>query len=321
MSQPTFNAYGAIDLSALRSAGSTPPDSSAGAASPEGSLVIDVTEETFPAEVAERSMTVPVVIDFWATWCQPCKQLSPILERLAQEYAGRWVLAKIDVDANPNIAQAAAVQSIPTVMAVIKGQPVPLFMGSLPEPQVRQYIDELLRVAAANGVTGVADVAGGAARAARADAPLADEERSASAEPQIDPRYVEAVAALEKNDLDGAAAAYRKILADSPDEEGARAGLAQVELVERIGAVDPVEARQAADANPDDVAAQALAADIDVVDDRVDAAFDRLIDVVRRSSGADRARARQHLLELFEVVGPDDPRVGRARRALASALF
>jgi putative thioredoxin len=316
MSQPTFNApgapgaYGAVDLSALRPA----PTAGTGAAAPSGgSWILDVTEATFQTEVVERSKTVPVVIDFWATWCQPCKQLSPILERLAQEYAGRWVLAKIDVDANPNLAQAAAVQSIPTIMAVIKGQPVPLFMGTLPEPQVRRYLDELLRVAAANGVTGVAG--GGNAAAADQDA------LAAAAKPPIDPRYAEAVAALERGDLDRAAAVYRKILADIPNDGGARAGLAQVELVRRSQAVDPVAARHAADQRPDDVMAQTLAADVDLLDERVDDAFARLIDTVRRSSGADREKARQHLLELFEVVGADDPRVRAARGKLASALF
>jgi putative thioredoxin len=276
-------------------------------------LIFDATESTFQAEVVERSNTVPVVIDFWATWCQPCKQLSPILERLAQEYAGRWVLAKIDVDANPNLAQAVAVQSIPTIMAVIKGQPVPLFMGALPEAQVRRYIDELLRVAAANGVAGV--VAAG-------DAGPADQHASGvAAAPQTDPRYAEALAAMQRGDLDSAAASYRKILAETPNDNGARAGLAQVELVRRSQAVDPAAARRAADQRPDDVSAQTLAADVDVLDDQAEAAFSRLIDTVRRSSGTDRETARQHLLELFDVVGPDDPRVRAARGRLANALF
>ncbi len=315
MSQPTFNAYGAVDLSALRSTSRSAPDATA---APEGpsSHTIEVTEATFQAEVIDRSMTVPVVIDFWATWCGPCKQLSPILERLAQEYAGRWVLATIDVDANQQIAAAAGVQSIPTVVAVLKGQPVPLFMGALPEQQVRQYIEELLRIAAANGVTGVAESAGAPA----ATAP-ADQAESAAGGPQVDPRYLDAVTALERGDLDGAAAAYRKILADSPNDDGARAGLAQVELVQRSSSVDPGDARRAADARPDDVGAQILAADVDVIDDRVEEAFQRLIETVRRTSGPDRDTARQHLLELFEVVGPDDPRVRAARGALASALF
>jgi putative thioredoxin len=256
-------------------------------------------------------MTVPVVIDFWATWCAPCKQLSPILERLAQEYAGRWVLAKVDVDANRALQQAAGVQSIPTIMGVLKGQPVPLFMGALPEREVRRYLDELLRVAAANGVTGVvegaADGKGDSAGAAGAAQP--------------DRRYADAIRAMEKGDLEAAAEAYRKVLRDFPNDPLALSGLGQVEVVRRTRGVNPVEARAAADAKPDDVAAQTLAADIDVIDDRVDAAFARLVETVRRSSGRDREAARRHLLELFDIVGPDDPRVRTARGALASALF
>jgi putative thioredoxin len=312
MSQPSsFSAYGAVDLGALAARNAQPAASASAtgaAAAAASAVVVDVTEATFESEVLQRSLTVPVVIDLWADWCGPCKQLSPVLERLAVADGGRWVLAKIDVDANQRIAAAFQVQSIPSVFAVIKGQPVPLFQGALPEPQVRQYLDELLRVAAQNGVTG--QVPPGAGEAAREPA-----------EPPHDPRFDAAYDAVERGDWDAAAAAYQAVLAELPGDPDARAGLAQVELLRRAERVDPGAARAAASARPDDVDAQFAAADVDVLENRVDEAFARLVETVRRTAGEDRDRARSRLVELFEIIGPDDPRVGKARTALANALF
>lgn len=315
MSVPAgFSRYGAVDLGALAARNAAPTGPAATAAGGASSadqdgLVIDVTEASFEAEVVQRSMTVPVVIDLWATWCQPCKTLSPVLEELARADAGAWLLAKIDIDANPRIAQAFQVQSIPAVFAVVKGQPVPLFQGALPEAEVRQYLDELLRVAAANGVTGRVTPTDPAAPAPE------------PAEEVLDPRHEAAYAAFESGDYAGAAAAFQSLLDQAPGDAEARAGLLQAQLLARTDGLDPDAVLAAAAAAPDDLAAQGLAADVELLGGLVEAAFGRLTDLVRCSAGEDREAARQHLVDLFEVLGSDDVRVTTARRQLARALY
>ncbi|MFY1636648.1 tetratricopeptide repeat protein [Solwaraspora sp. WMMB335] len=307
---PSIFTRGAVDLSSLRSAapaGNGPADgsptsagggpataaagASAGGAVRGGVAVIDVTEATFQSEVLERSMTTPVVIDFWAEWCQPCKQLSPVLEKLATEGGGAWVLAKIDVDSNQRLAQMFRVQSIPMVYAVVGGQPVDAFAGVVPEAQLRQWIDAVLK-------------AGGVA-----------------VEAPEDPRLDAADEALMVGDLEAAEQAYRKILNESPADVAAEAGLAQVELARRVQGVQPAAVLAAAQAAPDDVAAQLLAADVEVLSGQAEQAYQRLVGLIRRVFGDDRETVRKHLVSLFTVAGPDDPAVAKARRSLASALF
>ncbi|MGY1838087.1 MULTISPECIES: tetratricopeptide repeat protein [unclassified Modestobacter] len=304
--QVAASLAGAVDLAAVKArseaaarAQTAPPPSASTPAGVPGSAVVDVTEDTFQSEVLDRSFQVPVVLDLWAEWCGPCKQLSPVLEKLATEGGGSWVLAKVDVDANQALAQGLRVQGIPAVKAVWQGQLVAEFTGAIPEDQARQFITEL-----------VAATTGGAAPGAEGDAP---------AEPE-DPRLDEAEAALDRGDLAAAEAAYQAILDAEPEHPVAGLALRQVQLFRRAEEAGP-DALTAADAAPDDVDAQLRAADLLLGTGNVDAAFDRLLDVVRRTAGEDRDLARKHLVELFGVVGDDDPRVGAARRALTLALY
>jgi putative thioredoxin len=303
----------AVDLSALKAraeaanrAPAQAPDGAAPAAPAGGGgpFVIDVTEATFQAEVVERSLQVPVVVDLWAEWCGPCKQLSPVLERLAQAANGAWILAKVDVDANPRIAQVFGVQSIPTVVAIAGGQPVEAFQGAQPEPQIRQWLASLLD-ALRDRLPGI--------RAAEAGAGEPEPE-------QEDPRFVAAETALENGDYDGAAAAYQKILAEEPANEQAKAALAQVKFQARAEAADPSVVVRA-DTSPEDVDAQLAAADVEMAQGMVEKAFNRLLAAVRRTSGSDRDRVRTHLVDLFGLFPADDPAVAKARRDLASALY
>jgi putative thioredoxin len=301
---------GAVDLAAVAAQAKRREQAAADDVSgPASAVVVDATEDSFQS-VVEQSMTVPVVVDLWAEWCGPCKQLSPVLEALATEYAGRFLLAKVDVDANPRLGQLFQAQSIPMVVAIVKGQPVPLFQGALPEAQVRAYLDELLRVAEANGVTGRLAVDGGE--------PDAVEE---PVEPPLPPLHQQAYDAIEAGNLDAAAAAYEQALAQAPADTEAKAGLAQVNLLRRTQGADLQAARAAAADAPADPEAQILVADLDLLGGHVEDAFARLVETVRITSGPEREQVRKHLVELFEVVGSDDPRVTAARRALSTALF
>ena len=278
------------------------------------SLVIDVDEAGFERDVLQRSTEVPVVIDFWAEWCEPCKQLSPLLERLTTEYNGRFVLAKIDVDANQMLMQQFGVQGIPAVFAVVAGQALPLFQGAAPEAQIRGTLDQLVQVAEERfGLTGLA---------VDSDA----EPGELPAEPQVpagpyDALLEAAVQALDAGDFGGAVQAYKNVLSDDPGNTEAKLGLAQAELLQRVQGADPQQVRKDAADRPGDVPAQIAAADLDLVGGHVEDAFGRLVDTVARTAGDDRDAARVRLLELFEVVGADDPRVAAARRALARSLF
>ena len=311
MTAGSFSRPGAIDLSTLARPAEA-PGAAGGTAAGSGSYVVDVTEQSFQTDVVEQSLRVPVVLDFWADWCEPCKRLSPVLERLAQEYAGRFLLGKVDVEANQQLAAAVGAQSIPLVIAVVGGQPVPLFQGALPEPDVRRFIDELLKVAAANGIVGTATPQ----PPAEAAAPEA-----AEAEPAGDPRLAAAESAMQRGDYAAAAEEYRSLLARAPADPDATAGLAWAELLARTSGLDDTATRAQAASAPDDVDLALQVADLDLVADRADDAFERLLGLVVATAGDERDRVRKRLVELFGIVGTDDPRVRSARQRLASALF
>jgi putative thioredoxin len=340
-----FSLYGAVDLGARQTAAQRRQQSaeSGGTAAASNGTVIEVSEETFNTDVVERSRTVPIIMDLWAEWCGPCKQLSPVLEKLAAEAAGQWILAKVDVDANPQLSAALQVQSIPMVVAVLGGQLVDGFLGAMPEAQVRQWISQVLAVAEKMGMQLTAPAA---ADETDEDAAADDEAVPASAVPAsavpasavpasagpagpdgypdgppVPPAYAEARAAMERGDLDGAAQAFEQELKQSPADPVAKTGLAQVNLIRRVSSYDQAQVRKAAAEHPDDVEAQSKVADIDLASGRIDEAFDRLLGVVRRTSGDERDKARVHLVSLFEILPPRDPRVNRARSTLSSLLF
>lgn len=317
-----FSIYGAVDLGARQAAAQRRQQAAeaaeSGAAGGQSTAVIDVTEETFNSAVVERSRTTPVIVDLWAEWCEPCKQLSPVLEKLAAEAAGQWVLAKVDVDANPRLSQALQVQSIPMVIAVVGGQLVDGFLGALPEAQVRQWLDQILNAAQQLGVR-----PGGPGQTADPNGQqTAGPGAPGGAEPEAsNPAYAEAQQAMERGDMDAAGEAFRKVLAQSPSDPVAKVGLARVELFRRLDGYDETSARREAAEHPDEVAAQTRVADIDLAAGRIEEAFDRLLGVVRRTSGEERDRARAHLVSLFDAFPPRDPRVARARASLSSLLF
>ncbi|MCW1248738.1 tetratricopeptide repeat protein [Acaricomes phytoseiuli] len=312
---------GAVDLSGLNpSGGSSPQARQAGAegwgagaaASAIAGFAIDVTEQTFP-EIVQLSTEVPVVVAMHAAFSPQSRAMVGTMERLTEALNGRILLARADIEAFPQLAQAFGVQGVPAVVALLKSQPVPLFNGELSEAEASQYLDELLRIAEANGVSGT--LPAGAA-------PVGAE----PAEPELPPLHQEAVDAIDRGDLAAAVAAYRKAIAQSPGDSEAKAGLAQVCLMQRTDAMDAAQVdavRTQAAEQPDDLEAQLAVADIDLLGGHVEDALNRVVGFIAAHPAApdQREQARVRVLELFEVVGLSDPRVAKARQALARALF
>ena len=315
VNQSNMNLQGAIDLGAVAAAREAQAKAAQAAAQraadPVASnLIIDVTTSSFEADVITQSMTVPVVVDLWATWCEPCKQLSPILEKLALEYDGRWILAKVDVDAEQQIAAAFQVQSIPTVYVVIGGQVAPMFQGAMPESQVRQVLEAVLAEAEKAGITGrVGPNADAAAEAGKASEVM---------QPPSDPRFDAAEAALESGDWAKAIDAYKEILSVMPGDAIAKIGLLNVNLLQRTDGRDLAADVETMTLETDSVL---RAADSTFLMGEFADAFALLIEHLKNVTGAERDQTRERVLELFEIAGPADPAVVKARIALTNALF
>ncbi|OLT10657.1 co-chaperone YbbN [Kocuria sp. CNJ-770] len=300
--EPTLPASvrGAVDLGPVPAPAAAPRGQAGEAA---GGYRREVGTADFQ-EVAELSTQVPVVFALWARFSQQSVAFADTLEQVVDRYRGRMLLASVDAEASPEIAQMFQAQSVPTVVALLGGRPVPLFNSTVPAEQAAQLLDELLGLAEQNGISGTVEPV------------RADDEP----EP-LPPLHQEAADALEAGDLDAAEAAYRRAIAENPGDRDAKLALAQVHLLQRVLPLDAATVRAEAAAAPDDVAAQLAVADLDVSGGHVEDAFRRLLDLVRRTAGEDRDTVRRRLLELFDVVGAEDPRVVTARGALMRALF
>lgn len=318
---PPTNLRGAVDLSSLVNRPAAPATTAAADAAPADagealalpSLYFEGTDANFN-DFIDLSMRVPVVVDLWAEWCGPCKQLSPILDRVVADYAGRVVLVKVDVDANPQLTQAFQAQSIPAVAALVGGRPVQLFVGALPEQQVREVFAQLLELAAQNGVTGTVAVDG--------DAGLPPEGEQAEPEPEpLPPHHAEAYEAIERGDYATAIQEYKTAIAQDPRDAMAVAGLAQVSLLARLAGKTLDAIRSAAASDPADPEAQLDVADLDLSGGHVEDAFDRLLTLFPKLDAAGKDTVRARLLDYFEIVGVEDPRVAKARARLTSLLY
>lgn len=286
MSNPP-NFAQAVDLSSLAKPKAAPAGPMPG---------LEVTAANLTAEFLPLSITKPVIVIAWSARSPESMELVKTLGALETSYQGSWVLGRLDIDAEPQVAQAFQTKSVPYAIALIGQQIVPLFEQSYPEAQIRLVLDKVLTLAAEQGV----------------GAPPAE-----VSEPEED----EAMAALESSDFIAAELAYKKLLARKPADSFAKLGLAQTQLLIRTDGLDLATIIKEASDSPSDIAMQLKAADMEIVNGGVEAAFNRLLHLVQQSSGDERTKAREHLLMLFALVDPSDPRLTAARSALANALF
>ena len=303
MSEQQFSRPGAVDLSGLQAQAG---GAAAGGAS--GAYVETVTSANFQS-LLESSMNAAVVLVFYSPSRSPeSVQLADDLQTLANEFEGRFLLGRVDIDQVPEVAQAMQIPSVPLVALVAQGRPMPLIQQAAPIDDLRQVITQVLQQLAQGGFTGRHQPRSGAVD-------------SETGEEVLDPRYAPAEDALQRGDIDAAVAEYQKLVDANPADTVAAAGLAMANVLKRTQGVDLNAARAAAAEGPDDVEAQTMVADLDLLGGHVEDAFRRLVELVRRTSGDDRDAARTHLIGLFAAVGNEDPRVQRARRDLASAIF
>jgi putative thioredoxin len=321
MSQQPFSRPGAVDLSSLKrppaaaprgpagGGGATPGSAPGASASGTSAYTVVLTEQNIQAEL-ESSMDAPVLLVVYSpTQAPESSQMADDLDVLADEFEGRFLLGKVDVDVSPQLAQMLQVPSVPLVALVVQGRMMPVLQDAPPLAELRQLLSQVLAQMATQGITGRHQPRVRGTVTAQADEEL------------VDPRYAPAQDALEAGDLDAAVAEYQRLVDANPADTEAAGGLAMAKLLQRTADVDPAAARAAAAAGRDDVDAQTMVADLDMLGGHVEDAFTRLVDLVRRTSGAERDRVRTHLLGLFAAVGNDDPRVLKGRQQLASALF
>ena len=292
----SFNLGRALDLSGIVAAAKAPPP-------PPGATYVTDVDTAALEPLLAQSAKFPIVLELNSPRANAA-EMSADLEELANAAGGAYLLARVNVDAEPQIAAALGIQAVPTVIAVIAGQLAPLWQGTRSKEDAKVLLDQVLQVAAANGITGRAQ-------------PV-----SAAASAGPDPRYAAADDAMAAGDFELAVAEFDKLLNATPADAEAKAGRAQASLLARVTKVtDPEAALRAADARPDDRDAQLAAADVELTQGRLEQAFARVISVIRNASGEARDSARLRLLELFETVSPEDPAVLKARRDLMSALF
>jgi len=304
---PNIPVRGAVDLSVLQRPVAPPPGTPGGAPA-AGGYVVDVTTETFP-EVVQASAQFPVIMLLWVPTDKANADLATALGAIANEFAGRFLLARVDVAAEPQVAAAFQVQGVPTVIAVLAGQPLPLFAGTATSEEIRPVLDQVLAAAEQNGITGRAPLDGEAA-------PAVEEPE----EPPLPPLHQEAYDAIEAGDWDAAAAAYQQALKQDPRDEMAVSGLANVHLMQRVTGYDDAAIKAAAE-HPGELTSALTTADLDLFNGNTEGSFNRLLALLPDADADTKETIRLRLLEYFNLVGLTEPSVIKARQKLSLYLY